>query len=189
MGMEKRTLDMKRYSLFGGRMYLRAVTTLPGVKTVGEASTGFNVRGGSADQNLILFNDATIFNPSPLRFLLCLQPRCGKDVELYKAAFLPNMAVSSYPVLDDTPAVKAIKRILQVLPVLVCLPAVLILKGPGIRDKMYFIWGGRTTHANWLLKNCRWNKHSRTGVHDVNLLLSCRLTLTKDNLYFTGYLR
>jgi len=66
MGVQK--LDIKTVKqvpvVFGEADILRVVTTLPGVKTVGEASTGLNVRGGSSDQNLILFNDATIYNPA-----------------------------------------------------------------------------------------------------------------------------
>src|SRR5205809_1943756 len=51
-------------TVFGEADVLRAILTLPGVTSVGESSTGFNVRGGAADQNLILFNDATVYNPS-----------------------------------------------------------------------------------------------------------------------------
>jgi len=50
--------------VFGEADVLRTVLTLPGVTSVGEASTGFNVRGGAADQNLVLFNNATVYNPS-----------------------------------------------------------------------------------------------------------------------------
>ena len=71
MGVQK--LDIKTVKqvpvVFGEADILRVITTLPGVKTVGEASTGLNVRGGSSDQNLILFNDATIYNPA--HFLAC----------------------------------------------------------------------------------------------------------------------
>ena len=66
MGTEKLEIENIRRipALFGEADVLRVVTSLPGVKTVGEATTGFNVRGGSADQNLILFNDANVYNPS-----------------------------------------------------------------------------------------------------------------------------
>ena len=53
-------------SAFGEGDIIKAVLTLPGVKSVGEASSGFNVRGGSTDQNLILFNDGTLYNPTHL---------------------------------------------------------------------------------------------------------------------------
>ncbi len=69
--------------VFGEADILRVVLTLPGVTSVGEASTGFNVRGGSADQNLILFDDATIYNPSHLfGFFSAFNPEVVKGVEL-----------------------------------------------------------------------------------------------------------
>ncbi len=67
---------------------LRVVLTMPGVKSVGEASTGLNVRGGAADQNLILFNDATIYNPSHFFGLFsAFNPEVVKDVELVQSQY------------------------------------------------------------------------------------------------------
>jgi len=62
MGVERLTIKSIKQMpvVFGEADVIKAVLTLPGVKTVGEASSGFNVRGGATDQNLILFNDATI---------------------------------------------------------------------------------------------------------------------------------
>ena len=62
MGVERLNIGtIKRVpTVFGEADVLKVILTLPGVKTVGEASSGFNVRGGSADQNLIFLNDATI---------------------------------------------------------------------------------------------------------------------------------
>ena len=72
--------------VFGEADILRVVLTLPGVTSVGEASTGFNVRGGSADQNLILFDGATVYNPSHLLgFFSAFNPDVVKGVELYKS--------------------------------------------------------------------------------------------------------
>src|SRR5678815_3192931 len=78
-------------TVFGEADILRVVTSLPGVKTVGEASTGFNVRGGSADQNLILFNDATIYNPSHFFGMFsAFNPEVVKDIELFKSSIPAN---------------------------------------------------------------------------------------------------
>ena len=52
--------------VFGEVDVLKVLMTLPGVTSVGEGSNGFNVRGGAADQNLVLYNDATVYNPSHL---------------------------------------------------------------------------------------------------------------------------
>lgn len=55
------------------------------MKAVGEASSGFNVRGGATDQNLILFNDGTVYNPTHLfGFFSVFNPDVVKDMELYQ---------------------------------------------------------------------------------------------------------
>ncbi|MCK9626393.1 MAG: carboxypeptidase-like regulatory domain-containing protein, partial [Bacteroidales bacterium] len=66
IGIEKVRISRIKHipAVFGEADVIKVVLTLPGVKSVGEASSGFNVRGGSTDQNLILFNDGTIYNPS-----------------------------------------------------------------------------------------------------------------------------
>ncbi len=89
MGVNK--IDVKSIkqipTAFGEADVLRAVLTLPGVQSVGEATTGFNVRGGSADQNLILLNGATIYNPAHFfGFFSAFNPDIVKDIELYKSS-------------------------------------------------------------------------------------------------------
>ena len=80
---------------------MRVITSLPGVKTVGEASTGFNVRGGSADQNLILYNDATIYNPSHFFGMFSsFNPDVIKDLELYKSSMPAKYGGRLSSVLD-----------------------------------------------------------------------------------------
>jgi len=74
----------------------------PGVKSVGESSTGLNVRGGSADQNLILFNDATIYNPSHFFGCFLLQSEIVKDVQLYKSSMPARYGGRLSSILDIT---------------------------------------------------------------------------------------
>ena len=68
MGSEKFKPEILKNipSAFGESDIMKIVLTLPGVTTVGEASSGYNVRGGATDQNLILFNGGTVYNPSHL---------------------------------------------------------------------------------------------------------------------------
>ena len=74
-------------TVFGEKDVIRIVMMLPGVKAVGEASSGFNVRGGSTDQNLILFNNGTIYNPTHLFGLFsAFNADLVKDIELYKSS-------------------------------------------------------------------------------------------------------
>ena len=80
-------------TVMGEADVLKVLVTLPGVKSVGEASGGFNVRGGATDQNLILFNEGTIYNPTHLFGLFsAFNPDVVTDVELYKALYLQSMA-------------------------------------------------------------------------------------------------
>ena len=105
MGVQK--MDIKTLKVvpvvFGEADLLRVLLTLPGVKSVGEASTGLNVRGGSADQNLILFNDATIYNPSHFfGFFSAFNPDVVKSVELYKSSIPARYGGRLSSVLDIT---------------------------------------------------------------------------------------
>ena len=73
--------------VFGEVDVLKVLMTLPGVTSVGEGSNGFNVRGGAADQNLVLYNDATVYNPSHLfGFFSAFDANLIRNVELYKSA-------------------------------------------------------------------------------------------------------
>ena len=84
MGVERLKIkDIKNIPMvFGEVDIIRAVLALPGVKAVGEVSSGFNVRGGSTDQNLILFNDGTIYNPTHLfGFFSAFNPDIVKDMK------------------------------------------------------------------------------------------------------------
>ncbi len=88
IGLEKVRIDRIKHvpAAFGEADVLKIVLTLPGVKSVGEASGGFNVRGGATDQNLILFNDGTIFNPTHLFGLFsAFNADIVNDIELYKS--------------------------------------------------------------------------------------------------------
>ena len=103
MGVERITIaNIKKVpTVFGETDVLRVITSLPGVKTVGEASTGFNVRGGSTDQNLILFNNATIYNPSHFFGMFsAFNPEVIKDIELYKSSIPTNYGGRLSSVLD-----------------------------------------------------------------------------------------
>src|SRR5258708_3401797 len=105
MGVERISIKTIKQipTVLGEADVLRAVLTLPGVTSVGEASTGFNVRGGSADQNLILFNDATIYNPSHLfGFFSAFNPDIIKGVELYKSSIPEKYGGRLSSVLDVT---------------------------------------------------------------------------------------
>jgi hypothetical protein len=173
---------------FGEADILKAVLMLPGVKTVGEASTGFNVRGGSSDQNLILFNDATIYNPSHFfGFFSAFSPEVVKDVELYKSSIPSKYGGRLSSVLDISTREGNKKNFAGVAGIGL-LTSRITLEGPIKKDKTSFILGARTTYANWLLKLLPDEyEQSKASFYDVNLNISHQFN-KKNNLYITGYL-
>ena len=175
-------------TVMGEADILRVVLTLPGVKSVGEASTGLNVRGSSADQNLILFNDATIYNPSHFfGFFSAFNPEVVKGVELFKSSIPAQYGGRVASVLDIT-AREGNKKEYSGTAGIGLLTSRVTVEGPLDKGKTSFIVGGRATYADWLLNLLPDQyKHSRGSFNDVNLLISHNID-EKNNLYFSGYL-
>jgi hypothetical protein len=173
---------------FGEADVLRVVLTLPGVQSVGEATTGFNVRGGSADQNLILLNDATIYNPSHFfGFFSAFNPDIVKNIELYKSTIPEKYGGRLSSVLDVTDR-EGNKKIFTGSAGIGLLTSRLNVEGPIIKDKTSFIFGARTTYSDWLLSLLpEAYKHSSASFYDVNLDISHQIN-EKNNIYISGYL-
>ena len=192
MGVERLTIKSVKQvpTIFGEADVLRVIQTLPGVKTVGEASTGFNVRGGAVDQNLILFNDETIYNPSHFfGFFSAFNPEIIKDVELYKSSIPSKYGGRLSSVLAITGR-EGNKNKFSGTAGIGLLTSRINVEGPIKKDKSSFILGGRTTYSNWLLRLLPENsgyKNSSADFYDVNLLVSQKIN-EKNDLYFTGYL-
>ena len=191
MGVERLTIKSIKQvpTVFGEADVLRVILTLPGVKSVGEASTGFNVRGGAVDQNLILFNDETIYNPSHFfGFFSAFNPEIIKDVELYKSSIPSKYGGRLSSVLDITGR-EGNKKKLSGTGGLGLLTSRINVEGPIKKDKSSFILGGRTTYSNWLLRllpEKSGYKNSSANFYDINLLLSQKVN-EKNDVYFTGY--
>ncbi len=190
MGVQK--VDIKTIKqvpvVFGETDILRVVMTMPGVKTVGEASTGLNVRGGSADQNLILFNDATIFNPSHFFGLFSsFNPEVVKDIQLYKSGIPAKYGGRLSSVLEVNSR-EGNKKEITGSAGIGLLTSRINIEGPLIKDKSSFIFGARTTYANWLL-NLLPNEYtnSRANFNDINFNITHEIN-KKNSLYFTGYM-
>jgi len=191
MSVEKLTIKNIRQVpvAFGEADVLRVITTLPGVTSAGEAGTGFNVRGGSVDQNLILFNEATIYNPSHVfGFFSAFNADQIKGVELYKSAIPEKYGGRLSSVLDVTSKEgnsKNISGIGGIGP----LTSKLTIEGPIFNSRTTFIAGGRTTYSNWLLKKLPDERYrnSRASFYDINLNVNHTLN-AKNNLYAMGYI-
>ncbi|WP_317206672.1 carboxypeptidase-like regulatory domain-containing protein [Hymenobacter sp. 15J16-1T3B] len=191
MGLEK--LDIKTIrqvpTAFGEADLLRVVLTLPGVKSVGEGSTGLNVRGGASDQNLILLNDATVYNPSHLfGFFSAFNPDVLQGVELYKSAVPAKFGGRLSSVLDITTR-DGNKKKFGASGGIGPLTSRLTVEGPILKDKASFIVGGRSSYSDWILHRLpdRGFRESSASFYDLNAHLSYDIN-EKNAVYATGYL-
>lgn len=190
MGLEKLDIkSMKQVPLALGEVdVMKVVLTLPGVQSAGENSTGINVRGGATSQNLILFNDATIYNPSHLfGFFSAFNPDVVKSVELYKGGVPAEYGGRLASVLEVTSR-EGNKKKLSGAGGIGPITGRLVLEGPLVKDKISFLVGGRSTYSNWLLSVVPDDeiKKSRGSFHDFNAHISAELN-EKNNLFFSGY--
>jgi TonB-dependent Receptor Plug Domain len=172
---------------FGEVDVLRAVLSLPGVKSVGEASTGMNVRGGATDQNLILFNGANIFNPSHLfGFFSAFDPDVIKDVTLYKSSIPASYGGRISSVLDITSLDGNDKKIAGSAGI-GPLTSKVTLEGPIIKDKTTFVAGVRATYSDWLLKILpKEYSKSSASFQDATIHVSHKIN-NKNQVYLNAY--
>lgn len=154
MGVEKLSITAISQipAVLGEVDVLRAVMSLPGVKSVGEASTGLNVRGGAADQNLILFNDMNIYNPSHLfGFFSAVPSDVVKNVTLYKSSIPANYGGRLSSVLDIA-SLDGNTHKLEGKAGIGLFTSKFSLNGPIAKDKTTFVISGRATYSDWLLQ-------------------------------------
>jgi CarboxypepD_reg-like domain/TonB-dependent Receptor Plug Domain len=190
MGVNKLNIKLIKQVpvVFGETDILKVVLALPGVTSTGEASNGFNVRGGSTDQNLILFNDATIYNPSHLfGFFSAFNPDVVKGIELYKSA-IPEKYGGRLSSVLDVSLQDGNKKEWTGSAGIGLLTGKFTIQGPLIKDKTSVIAGVRTTYSNWLLNTVPSDayKNSRANFNDVNLRIS-HIINEKNTVYLTGY--
>ena len=191
MGLEKLDIKTMRQvpTAFGETDILRVVLTLPGVKSVGEGSTGLNVRGGATDQNLILFNGTTIYNPSHLfGFFSAFNPDILQTVELYKSAIPAKYGGRLSSVLEIKTR-EGNKKKFSGSGGIGPLTSRLTFEGPIVKDKSAFIVSGRTSYSDWILKRLDNSsfRQSSASFYDLSAHVSSQFD-DKNTVYATGYL-
>lgn len=175
--------------VFGEADVLKVVMTLPGVTSVGEASEGFNVRGGSTDENLVLFDGATIYNPTHLfGFFSAFNPDVVKGIELYKSAIPEKYGGRLSSVLDVSMLDGNSKQwsgVAGIGP----LTSKFTIQGPLEKDKTMMVAAVRTTYSDWLLNNIPSSAYSNStaNFYDANLRIT-HVFDAKNTLYLMGYL-
>ena len=139
-------------SAFGESDIMKIVLTLPGVTTVGEASSGYNVRGGATDQNLILFNGGTVYNPSHLFGLFTsFNSDAVEDVELFKSSIPVEYGGRISSVLKVTSKEANMQKLTGSASI-GALTSKANLEIPIVKDHVSLLLNGRTTYSDWILK-------------------------------------
>jgi hypothetical protein len=130
---------------------IKSILMIPGVQSVGEGSAGFNVRGGSADQNLILLYGAPVYNSSHFfGFFSAVNSDIIKDVTLYKGGIPSRYGGRLSSVLDIAPR-EGSRREFRGNAGISPITAHIVAEGPIKRDTISYIIAGRTTYSNWIL--------------------------------------
>ncbi|MEO5582055.1 MAG: TonB-dependent receptor plug domain-containing protein, partial [Saprospiraceae bacterium] len=159
---------------------LKALLTLPGVSNTGEVGSGYNVRGGNIDQNLILQEGAFHLNPTHVLGLFsAFNPDAIKNVTLYKGYIPAQYGGRTSSVLNiklKDPDYKKWSVFGGIGPI----SSKIFLEGPIIKDRTSFFIGSRFTYSDWVLKLVRDPnlKNSSAGFNDFNFKISHRLSTT-----------
>ena len=176
-------------SALGESDIMKVVLTLPGVTTVGEASSGYNVRGGATDQNLILFNGGTVYNPSHLFGLFTsFNSDAVEDVELFKSSIPVEYGGRISSVLKVTSKEANMQKLTGSASIGV-LTSKANIEIPIVKDHVSLMLNGRTTYSDWMLKLLPEDsgyKNGNANFYDLGGVLTWKLnSLHRIKLY--GY--
>jgi len=163
---------------------IKSITLLPGVTTAGEGASGFNVRGGAVDQNLILLDEATIFNSSHLFGLFSVfNPDAIKDIKLYKGGIPAKYGGRVSSVLDIYQK-EGNSNTFKMNGGIGLVSSRLLAEGPIKKEKGSFLFGGRSSYAHLFLP--LFNIDNIAYFYDLNTKLSYKLN-NRNNIYLSGY--
>lgn len=190
MGMERLTVAETRNipMLLGERDVLKAIQLLPGIKSAGEGNSGFFVRGGAADQNLILLDEAPVYNASHLLgFFSTFNADAIKDLTVYKTGMPAQYGGRLSSVLD----IKMNEGNNQEFGVsggVGLIASRLNVEGPLQKGRSSFLVSGRRTYADLFLKLSKDTNINRNTLYFYDLNAKVNYTLgQKDRLYLSGY--
>jgi hypothetical protein len=175
-------------ALMGEVDLIKAIQLLPGVQTVSEGTNGFSVRGGAPDQNLILLDDATVYNASHLMGLFSVfNNDAVKDVKLYKGDIPPNYGGRLASVLDIRMNEGNSKKF-ELTGGIGIIASRLTVEGPILKDRMSFIVSGRRTYADLFLplSGKKELQNNKLYFYDFNAKLNYRLN-GNNTLFLSGY--
>lgn len=178
----------KMPTLLGEVEIIRSIQLLPGVTTVGEGATGFNVRGGSIDQNLVLLDEAPVYNSSHLfGFFSVFNPDAVKDVKLYKGG-IPSRYGGRLSSILDVRMKEGDSKSLAVNGGVGLIFSRLSVEAPIIKDKASFIVAARRSYIDVLSKPFLPEDLGDTELNFYDLTLKTNFNIDdKNRVYLSGY--
>ncbi|WP_117883295.1 TonB-dependent receptor [Aureibaculum luteum] len=174
--------------VLGERDVLKVATTLPGISTAGEAAAGYNVRGGRTDQNLMLLDDAVIYNPTHFFGIFsALNPYTTGSLDIYKGnipAKYGGRLSSVFDINTKKGNTKKFKGEGSIGPV----TGNLTFETPIVKEKSSLIVGARATYSDWLLKATNEKKLENSNASFYDAILKYTHTFNENNdLSATAY--
>lgn len=170
--------------ILGEADVIKSILLLPGVTNAGEGASGFNVRGGAVDQNLILLDEAIIFNSSHLfGFFSVFNPDAIKDIKLYKGGIPARYGGRVSSVLDIFQKEGNSKE-LKINGGIGAVASRMLVEAPIIKDKAAFLIGGRASYAHLFLP--LFDIDNTAYFYDLNTKINFKLN-ERNNLYLSGY--
>ena len=174
--------------LFGEKDIMKTLQLTPGVKGAGEGNAGFFVRGGGADQNLILLDEAIVYNASHLLgFFSVFNSDAIKDVSLYKSGIPAKYGGRASSVMDVKMRDGNMKKF-DMSGGIGLISSRLTLEAPIVKNKGAFIISGRRSYADLFLKASGDStlRDTKLFFYDLNAKANYRIS-EKDRLFLSGY--
>lgn len=170
--------------ILGEADIIKSILLLPGVTNAGEGASGFNVRGGAVDQNLILLDEAIIFNSSHLfGFFSVFNPDAIKDIKLYKGGIPARYGGRVSSVLDIFQKEGNSKK-LKFNGGIGAVASRLLVEGPIVKEKAAFLVGGRASYAHLFLP--LFNQDNTAYFYDLNTKLNYNIN-DRNSIFLSGY--
>ncbi|WP_245726551.1 TonB-dependent receptor [Pricia antarctica] len=170
--------------ILGEADVIKSILLLPGVTNAGEGASGFNVRGGAVDQNLILLDEAIIFNSSHLfGFFSVFNPDAIKDIKLYKGGIPARYGGRVSSVLDIFQKEGNSKKF-EVNGGIGLVASRLLAEGPIVKDKAAFLVGGRSSYAHLFLP--LFNIDNKAYFYDLNTKINYNIN-ERNSVFLSGY--
>ena len=163
---------------------IKSLILLPGVTSAGEGASGFNVRGGAADQNLILLDEAIVFNSSHLfGFFSVFNPDVIKNVKLYKGGIPAKYGGRLSSVLDIYQK-EGNSKDFNVTGGIGLVSSRLLIEGPLEKEKSSFLIGGRSSYAHLFLP--LFDNDNKAYFYDLNTKINYRFN-DQNNVFLSAY--